>query len=121
LSPLRHNNSKYYFEDLGIRNALINFRQIEQTHLMENLIYNELRLRGYEVDFVCNKGYERVYIQSALNLPTAEKQTQEMRPLLSIKDSFKKVVLVGGLQPTYMTDDGVLVQNLFDFLLENDE
>lgn len=113
--------SKYYFEDLGIRNALINFRQIEQTHLMENLIYNELRLRGYEVDFVCNKGYERVYIQSALSLPTAEKQTQEMRPLLSIKDSFKKVVVVGGLQPTYMTDDGVLVQNLFDFLLENDE
>ena len=136
--------SKYYFEDLGIRNALINFRQIEQTHLMENLIYNELRLRGYEVDvgqvtlngktkegiserktlevdFVCNKGYERLYIQSALSLPTAEKQAQEMRPLLSIKDSFKKVVVVGGLQPTYMTDDGVLVQNLFDFLLENDE
>ena len=113
--------SKYYFEDLGIRNALINFRQIEQTHLMENLIYNELRLRGYEVDFVCNIGYERVYIQSALNLPTAEKQAQEMRPLLSIKDSFKKVVVVGGLQPTYKTDDGVLVQNLFDFLLENDE
>ena len=134
--------SKYYFEDLGIRNALINFRQIEQTHLMENLIYNELRLRGYEVDvgqvtlngktkegiserknlevdFVCNKGYERLYIQSALNLPTAEKQAQEMRPLLSIKDSFKKVLIVGGLQPTYMTDDGVLVQNLFDFLMEN--
>lgn len=134
--------AKYYFEDLGIRNALINFRQIEQTHLMENMIYNELRLRGYdvdvgqitlngknkegtserktiEVDFVCNKGYERVYIQSALNLPTAEKQAQEMRPLLSIKDSFKKVLIVGGLQPTYMTDDGVLVQNLFDFLMEN--
>ena len=72
-----------------------------------------------EVDFVCNKGYERVYIQSALNLPTAEKQAQEMRPLLSIKDSFKKVLIVGGLQPTYITDDAVLVQNLFDFLMEN--
>ena len=136
--------AKYYFEDLGIRNALINFRQIEQTHLMENLIYNELRLRGFEVDvgqvmlngkdkdgkserkflevdFVCNKGYERIYVQSAFNLSTAEKQAQEMRPLRSIKDSFKKIVVVGGLQPTYMTDDGVLVQNLFDFLLENDE
>ncbi|MBO6176736.1 MAG: ATP-binding protein [Treponema sp.] len=136
--------AKYYFEDLGIRNALINFRQIEQTHLMENLIYNELRLRGFEVDvgqvmlngkdkdgkserkflevdFVCNKGYERIYVQSAFNLSTAEKQAQEMRPLRSIKDSFKKIVVVGGLQPSYMTDDGVLVQNLFDFLLENDE
>ena len=136
--------AKYYFEDLGVRNALINFRQIEQTHLMENMIYNELRLRGYdvdvgqvtlntkdadgkserkalEVDFVCNKGYERIYIQSALSLPTAEKQAQEMKPLLSIKDSFKKVVVVGGLQPTYMTNDGVLVQNLFDFLLEEEK
>ena len=136
--------AKYYFEDLGVRNALMNFRQVEQPHLMENLIYNELRLRGYdvdvgqvtlntknaggkserkqlEVDFVCNRGYERVYVQSALNLDSAEKQAQELRPLLSIKDSFKKVVIAGGLQPTYMNDDGVLIQNLFDFLLEENE
>ena len=135
---------KYYFSDIGLRNARLHFRQYEETHIMENVIYNELLSRGYsvdvgivghtertseqkkvqkqlEVDFVCNKGYERVYIQSALNLPTAEKHAQEMRPLLSIKDSFKKVVVVGGLQPTYMTDDGVLVQNLFDFLLEKEE
>ena len=135
---------KYYFSDIGLRNARLHFRQYEETHIMENIIYNELLIRGYsvdvgmvehtertandkkiqkqlEVDFVCNKGYERLYIQSALNLPTAEKQAQEMRPLLSIKDSFKKLVIVGGLQPTYMTEDGVLVQNLFDFLLENDE
>ena len=108
---------------------------------MENIIYNELLYRGYsvdvgivehtertaeqkkiqkqlEVDFVCNRGYERVYIQSALNLASEEKQAQELRPLLSIKDSFKKIVIVAGLQPTYMNDDGVLVQNLFDFLLE---
>ncbi|WP_296851402.1 ATP-binding protein [Treponema sp.] len=135
---------KYYFSDIGLRNARLHFRQYEETHIMENIIYNELLIRGYSVDvgmvehtertandkkiqnplevvFVCNKGYERLYIQSALNLPTAEKQAQEMRPLLSIKDSFKKLVIVGGLQPTYMTEDGVLVQNLFDFLLENDE
>ena len=73
------------------------------------------------MDFVCNRGYERVYVQSALNLDSAEKQAQELRPLLSIKDSFKKVVIAGGLQPTYMNDDGVLIQNLFDFLLEENE
>ena len=132
---------KYYFTDIGLRNARLRFRQYEETHIMENIIYNELLSRGYsvdvgivehtertaeqkkiqkqlEVDFVCNRGYERVYIQSALNLASEEKQAQELRPLLSIKDSFKKIVIVAGLQPTYMNDDGVLVQNLFDFLLE---
>lgn len=132
---------KYYFTDIGLRNARLRFRQYEETHIMENIIYNELLSRGYsvdvgmvehtertaeqkkiqkqlEVDFVCNKGYERVYIQSSLNLASEEKQAQELRPLLSIKDSFKKIVIVAGLQPTYMNDDGVLVQNLFDFLLE---
>ena len=132
---------KYYFTDIGLRNARLRFRQYEETHIMENIIYNELLYRGYsvdvgivehtertaeqkkiqkqlEVDFVCNRGYERVYVQSALNLDSAEKQAQELRPLLSIKDSFKKVVITGGLQPTYMNDDGVLIQNLFDFLLE---
>lgn len=131
--------AKYYFEDLGLRNARLNFRQIEQTHLMENLIYNELRLRGYsvdvgqvtmyirneegkterkqlEVDFVCNKGYDRVYIQSALNLDGNSKEEQELASLRHINDNFQKVVIVGGLQPTYRNNDGILVLNIFDFL-----
>lgn len=133
--------AKYYFEDLGLRNARLNFRQAEKTHLMENLIYNELRLRGYavdvgqvtvntknsegkserkqlEIDFVCNKGYDRIYIQSAFALPTAEKQEQEFRSLKLIKDSFQKVVIVGGLQPTYRNDDGILILNIHDFLMK---
>ena len=132
--------AKYYFEDLGLRNARLNFRQTEPTHLMENLIYNELRLRGYsvdvgqvtlnsrneqgvstrkylEVDFVCNKGYDRLYVQSAYAMPTQEKMEQELRSLLHIGDSFQKVVIVGGLQPTYRNDNGVLIVNLSDFLL----
>lgn len=131
--------AKYYFEDLGLRNARLNFRQIEQTHLMENLIYNELRLRGYsvdvgqvtmyirneegkterkqlEVDFVCNKGYNRVYIQSALNLDGDSKEEQELASLKHINDNFQKVVIVGGMQPTYRNNDGILVLNIFDFL-----
>lgn len=131
--------AKYYFEDLGLRNAKINFRQTEETHLMENLIYNELRHRGYavdvgmvetfvtnsdgrnerhrlEVDFVCNKGYNRVYVQSAYAVPTAEKWEQELRSLRVIGDSFKKVVIVAGLQPTYRNNDGILILNLIDFL-----
>ena len=131
--------AKYYFEDLGLRNARLNFRQIEQTHLMENLIYNELRLRGYsvdvgqvtmyirneegkterkqlEVDFVCNKGYDRVYIQSALNLDGDSKEEQELVSLKHINDNFQKVVIVGGMQPTYRNNDGILVLNIFDFL-----
>lgn len=133
--------SKFYFEDLGIRNARLNFRQTEQTHLMENLIYNELRVRGYsvdvgqvtlntrneagtserrqlEVDFVCNKGYDRVYIQSVFALPTLEKQEQEFNSLKHIGDNFQKVVIVGGTQPTYRNDDGILILNIFDFLLD---
>ena len=131
--------AKYYFEDLGLRNARLNFRQTEQTHLMENLIYNELRLRGYsvdvgqvtmyirneegkterkqlEVDFVCNKGYDRVYIQSALNLDGDSKEEQELASLKHINDNFQKVVVVGGMQPTYRNNDGILVLNIFDFL-----
>ncbi|MBR2165155.1 MAG: ATP-binding protein [Paludibacteraceae bacterium] len=131
--------AKYYFEDLGLRNARLNFRQIEQTHLMENLIYNELRLRGYsvdvgqvtmyirneegktkrkqlEVDFVCNKGYDRVYIQSALNLDGDSKEEQELVSLKHINDNFQKVVIVGGMQPTYRNNDGILVLSIFDFL-----
>lgn len=132
--------TKYYFEDLGIRNARLNFRQTEQTHLMENLIYNELRLRGYavdvgqvtvneknadgkserkhlEVDFVCNKGYERVYIQSAFAVPTEEKYEKELNSLQRLNDGFQKMLIVGGIQPTYRNDDGIWIVNVFDFLL----
>lgn len=132
--------AKYYFEDLGIRNARLNFRQTEQTHLMENLIYNELRLRGYavdvgqvtvneknadgkserkylEVDFVCNKGYERVYIQSAFAVPTEEKYEKELNSLQRLNDGFQKMLIVGGIQPTYRNDDGIWIVNVFDFLL----
>lgn len=132
--------AKYYFEDLGLRNIRLNFRQTEHTHLMENLIYNELRMRGYsvdvgqvtqntknengiserkqlEVDFVCNRGQDRIYIQSAYALLSEEKTEQELRSLKQIKDSFLKVVIVGGMQPTFRNDDGILILNIFDFLL----
>lgn len=132
--------AKYYFDDLGLRNARLNFRQTEPTHLMENLIYNELRLRGYsvdvgqinvftkneerkterrqlEVDFVCNQGDRRVYIQSALNMDSEDKQNQELASLKKIDDNFQKVVIVGGMQPTYSNNDGILILNIFDFLL----
>ena len=132
--------AKYYFEDLGLRNVRLNFRQTEHTHLIENLIYNELRMRGYsvdvgqvtqntknengiserkqlEVDFVCNRGQDRIYIQSAYALPSEEKTEQELRSLKQIKDSFLKVVIVGGMQPTFRNDDGILILNIFDFLL----
>ena len=118
----------------------MNFRQTEHTHLMENLIYNELRMRGYsvdvgqvvqntknekgiserkqlEVDFVCNRGQDRIYIQSAYALLSEEKTEQELRSLKQIKDSFLKVVIVGGMQPTFRNDDGILILNIFDFLL----
>ena len=132
--------AKYYFEDLGLRNVRLNFRQTEHTHLMENLIYNELRMRGYsvdvgqviqntknkngisehkqlEVDFVCNRGQDRIYIQSAYALLSEEKTEQELRSLKQIKDSFLKVVIVGGMQPIFRNDDGILILNIFDFLL----
>ena len=132
--------AKYYFDDLGLRNARLNFRQTEPTHLMENLIYNELRLRGYsvdvgqvnvftkneegkterrqlEVDFVCNQGDRRLYIQSALNIDSEDKQNQELASLKKIDDNFQKVVIVGGMQPTYSNNDGILILNIFDFLL----
>ena len=135
--------SKYYFDDLGLRNARLGFRQVEYTHLMENLIYNELRARGQlvdvgqvtlntknaegksqrtllEVDFVCNQGDNRIYIQSAFNLPDEEKTLQEIRPLMQIGDNFQKVVIAGGFQPTYRNDKGILILNIFDFLLNPD-
>ena len=127
---------KYYFSDLGLRNARINFRQFEQPHSMENVIYNELRRRGFsvdigvvnskeqgerkqfEVDFVCNLGSTRYYIQSAYSLPTEEKMNQEIRPFRKIDDSFKKIVVTGDMSPTYYNDDGILFMNIFDFLLK---
>lgn len=134
---------KYYFEDLGLRNARLGFRQIEQTHLMENLIYNELRTRGYrvdvgvvstreksddgayrrsqlEVDFVCNKGDERVYVQSAYRLPTIEKQQQEKASLLKIDDSFRKVIITEDLVMRHLDDNGVEWVNVYDFLSSTD-
>jgi len=131
---------KYYFSDMGLRNAVLNFRQVAPGHLMENVIYNELRLRGYsvdigsvtqyvrgenakvqrrqlEVDFVCNRGYKRYYIQSALELTTEEKRQQELNSLLHINDNFKKIVIVGGLTTTHQDDNGILMLNIFDFLL----
>ena len=131
---------KYYFDDLGLRNARLNFRQTEPTHLMENMIYNELRLRGFsvdvgqvilnvkneegkserkqlEVDFVCNQGDQRIYIQSALVMDTEDKEDQELASLKKIDDGFQKVVIVGGMQPTYRNDEGILILNVYDFLL----
>ncbi len=132
---------KYYFEDLGLRNARLGFRQIEQTHLMENMIYNELRAMGMkvdvgqvftevrnddgsrqrktlEIDFVCNRGYERVYIQSAYAMETKEKCDQELASLRKLRDGFRRIVIVNGLQPTYMNQEGVYIINLMDFLRE---
>lgn len=129
---------KYYFSDLGLRNARINFRQFEQTHSMENVIYNELRSRGFsvdvgfvitkekdvrkqlEVDFVCNLGTKRYYIQSAYSIPNEEKRIQEIRPFTKIDDSFKKIVITSDISPTYYDDNGILFMNIFDFLLKPD-
>lgn len=132
---------KYYFSDLGLRNALLNFRQVEKTHLMENLIYNELRGRGYnvdvgvvpyngknaqgvsfrtqlEVDFVCNKGSQRLYVQSALALPTQEKIDQETKSLRRIDDGFKKMVVVGDHTIGSHDESGILFINIYDFLMQ---
>lgn len=131
---------KYYFSDLGLRNARINFRQFEQTHAMENVIYNELRMRGYnvdvgviassekdktgkvvrkqlEVDFVCNLGSLRYYIQSAYSLHDEEKRSQEIRPFRKIDDSFKKIVITKDIVPTHYDEYGILTLNIYDFLL----
>lgn len=127
--------AKYYFQDVGLRNALLNFRQVEETHIMENIIYNELRSRGYsvdvgmieartaterrqlEVDFVANKGDKRYYIQSALALPNEEKREQELASLKRINDSFKKVIIMRDDISPYHDENGVLIMGLMDFLL----
>jgi len=130
--------SKYYFSDMGLRNALLNFRQLEENHIMENVIYNELRVRGYqvdvgyvdartaqqrrsyEVDFVANQGDRRYYIQSAWAMPTDEKLRQECQSLLNIRDAFAKVIVVGNDIMPYYTADGIRIIGLKDFLLHDD-
>ena len=131
--------SKYYYSDLGLRNALLNFRQFEETHLMENAIYNELIYRGYsvdvgvvemrvdedgrkirkqlEVDFVVNHASKRYYIQSAFALPNREKVEQEQISLVKIPDSFKKIIVVGGGGPIWRTEEGITIIGIFDFML----
>jgi predicted AAA+ superfamily ATPase len=127
--------NKYYFTDVGLRNACLNFRQQEESHLMENIIYNELVVRGYnvdvglveireddkrkqtEVDFVCNQGSKRYYIQSALHLDTRDKTIQESRSLDHINDNFKKIIIVKDILKPWRTETGILVLGVFDFLL----
>lgn len=135
--------SKFYFCDLGLRNARLNFRQTENTHLMDNLIYNELIYRGYnvdvgvvvtemkdeegkrhkvqlEIDFVCNQGSKRIYVQSAYRLPTEAKQNQELFSLTKADDSFKKVVIVGEDQLVHRNEKGIVTMSLRDFLMDKD-
>lgn len=135
--------AKYYFEDVGLRNARLGFRQVEETHLMENIIYNELRIRGYhadvgiieisgigvagkrtrkqvEVDFVATKGSEKYYIQSAFAMPTPDKIDQERRGLLGIPDSFRKIIVVGGVQKVRRDEGGIATIGLRNFLLDED-
>ena len=127
--------SKYYFSDIGLRNARINFRQMEENHIMKNIIYNELLSRGYnvdvgvvevregnirkqlEVDFVCNQSDKRFYIQVALNLDTREKTIQEEKSLLNINDNFKKIIVVKDNILKWYTEEGILVIGLQEFLL----
>ncbi|MBU5451445.1 ATP-binding protein [Acetivibrio sp. MSJd-27] len=132
---------KYYFSDMGLRNARINFRQFEQTHAMENVIYNELRMRGYrvdvgvvpitekniegktvrkqlEVDFICNLGSMKYYIQSAFSIPDEEKRIQEIRPFKKIDDSFKKIIITKDIVPSFYDENGILTMNIYDFLMD---
>ena len=135
--------SKYYFTDLGLRNARLNFRQVEETHAMENIIFNELKVRRYnvdvgvvvmnevdkngkkirkqlEVDFVCNKGSKRFYIQSAYALPDKEKMEQEQRSLVNTGDGFKKIIITKDAVAPLYNDEGILVMSAYDFLLNPD-
>lgn len=132
---------KYYFEDVGLRNARLGFRQIEETHLMENIIYNELRSRGYsvdigvvekrgtnkdgteykhqlEIDFVANLGSKRYYIQSAFSMPTKEKCIQEKTSLINVNDSFKKIIIVKDIINIIRDENGITTMNVYDFLLK---
>ncbi|MGI5105863.1 DUF4143 domain-containing protein, partial [Treponema socranskii] len=132
---------KYYFEDTGLRNARLNFRQTEETHIMENIIYNELKIRGckvdvglvekygkdknlkttksiYEVDFIANRGSKKYYIQSALSLSSSEKENQEKRSLLEIKDSFKKIIIIKDDIKPRRDENGIVTIGLWNFLLD---
>ena len=135
--------SKYYFTDLGLRNARLNFRQVEETHAMENIIFNELKVRGFnvdigivpiserdkngksirkqlEIDFICNKGSKKYYVQSAFAMPDEAKEQQEQRPLLLTGDGFRKIIITkDALAPLY-NENGVLIMSIFDFLLDPD-
>lgn len=131
---------KYYFEDVGLRNARLGFRQVEETYLMENIIYNELRSRGYsvdvgvvekrerdergkeikkqlEIDFIANLGSNRYYIQSAFSMPTEQKRIQEKASLVNVKDSFKKIILVKDVMKVSHDEDGIVTMSVYDFLL----
>ncbi len=132
---------KYYFEDVGLRNARLGFRQIEETHIMENIVYNELRSRGYsvdvgvvekrglnqegkterdylEIDFIANLGSKRYYIQSAFSMPTEEKRMQEKASLVNVNDSFKKIILVKEVVNVTRDEDGITTMSIYDFLLK---
>ncbi len=136
-------NLKYYFSDIGLRNARLNFRQQEPTHIMENIVYNELLIRGYnvdvgivdvfakngegkrvhkqlEVDFVVNQGSQRYYIQVAYDMTSAEKQTQELNSLRNISDSFKKIVIVNGTKKPWRNEEGFVIMGMKYFLLHAD-
>ncbi len=133
---------KYYFEDVGLRNARLGFRQIEETHLMENVIYNELRVRGFqvdvgvvqkrsrnkegrqekkqlEIDFIANLGSRRYYIQSAFSIPDAIKERQEKASLLNVQDSFKKIVVVKDVMKVKRDEYGIVTMSIYDFLLKD--
>lgn len=133
--------SKYYYQDVGLRNAILSFRQSEPTHIMENVIYNEMRMRGWlvdvgnvyhrvrntegkqqrvtlEVDFVCNKGSERIYIQSAWRMPDTEKMEQEKRSLRLVDDSFRKLLIVGEHTKQWSDENGIQIMSIYDFLLD---
>ena len=135
--------TKYYFSDIGLRNAILDMRQQEETHIMENIIYNELITRGYnvdvgmveikkqdkdgkwvriqlEVDFIASLGSKKYYVQSALSIPDREKEIQESRPLTNINDSFKKVIIVKDHIMPRRNEEGILTIGLFDFLLKED-
>lgn len=132
---------KYYFSDTGLRNARLNFRQLEQTHLLENVVYNELKRRDFsvdvgqvtvnmkdddgksvrnqlEVDFVCNEGYKRLYIQVAWRIDDEEKRAQEQNSLQRINDSFRKIIIVGDHSHRYQNDEGILFMNIYEFLAD---
>ena len=132
---------KYYYTDTGLRNALLGFRQYEETHLMENVIYNELLYRGYsvdvgvvpvrttengsrinrklEIDFVANKGSKRYYLQSAFAIPDQEKMNQEQESLVHVPDSFKKIIITSTNSPLWRNEQGITIMSIYDFLLND--